>query len=158
MSPQEAQPSSGLLQSSLISLYTMYVTWSAMSNNPSTSTESEPYHNCILFRTWHRTLEMNAKTILTPPQVPVAVIITSYHIVSCWHCFLCFRPQTDSVTPVCWVWSSPAPQLQQQSLSQSMEVSSGGMHRALWDWSYSCSVLCTPGNRWFVFTKKNVDI
>lgn len=32
---QEAQPFSGLLQASLISLYTMYVTWSAMTNNPS---------------------------------------------------------------------------------------------------------------------------
>ncbi|XP_061530992.1 LOW QUALITY PROTEIN: serine incorporator 2 [Phycodurus eques] len=31
---QKAQPYSGLLQSSLISLYTMYVTWSAMTNNP----------------------------------------------------------------------------------------------------------------------------
>ncbi|CAL8247865.1 unnamed protein product [Lota lota] len=30
---QEAQPHSGLLQASLISLYTMYVTWSAMTNN-----------------------------------------------------------------------------------------------------------------------------
>lgn len=34
---QEAQPHSGLLQASLISLYTMYVTWSAMTNNPSES-------------------------------------------------------------------------------------------------------------------------
>nr|XP_019946472.1 PREDICTED: serine incorporator 1-like [Paralichthys olivaceus] len=31
---QDAQPSSGLLQASLISLYTMYITWSAMTNNP----------------------------------------------------------------------------------------------------------------------------
>ncbi|XP_063055124.1 serine incorporator 2 [Engraulis encrasicolus] len=31
---QDASPQSGLLQSSLISLYTMYVTWSAMTNNP----------------------------------------------------------------------------------------------------------------------------
>ncbi|CAL8298353.1 unnamed protein product [Lota lota] len=31
---QEAQPTSGLLQASLISLYTMYITWSAMTNNP----------------------------------------------------------------------------------------------------------------------------
>ncbi|KAM9309824.1 serine incorporator 2 [Pholidichthys leucotaenia] len=31
---QEAQQHSGLLQASLISLYTMYVTWSAMTNNP----------------------------------------------------------------------------------------------------------------------------
>ncbi|KAK0138029.1 Serine incorporator 1 [Merluccius polli] len=33
-SVQEAQPTSGLLQASLISLYTMYITWSAMTNNP----------------------------------------------------------------------------------------------------------------------------
>lgn len=31
---QESQPSSGLLQASVISLYTMYITWSAMTNNP----------------------------------------------------------------------------------------------------------------------------
>uniref|UniRef100_A0AAR2LM68 Serine incorporator 2 n=1 Tax=Pygocentrus nattereri TaxID=42514 RepID=A0AAR2LM68_PYGNA len=31
---QDASPQSGLLQSSLITLYTMYVTWSAMTNNP----------------------------------------------------------------------------------------------------------------------------
>jgi len=32
---QDASPQSGLLQSSIITLYTMYVTWSAMTNNPS---------------------------------------------------------------------------------------------------------------------------
>ncbi|XP_062407633.1 serine incorporator 1 [Sardina pilchardus] len=31
---QEAQPRSGLLQSSLVTLYTMYLTWSAMTNEP----------------------------------------------------------------------------------------------------------------------------
>ncbi|ESO02428.1 hypothetical protein HELRODRAFT_184990 [Helobdella robusta] len=34
---QEANPRSGLLQSSLITLYTMYLTWSAMTNNPNHS-------------------------------------------------------------------------------------------------------------------------
>lgn len=52
---QEAQPHSGLLQASLISLYTMYVTWSAMTNNPgessvvlfnSCSTSSVPFDAC----------------------------------------------------------------------------------------------------------------
>ncbi|KAG9336252.1 hypothetical protein JZ751_002599 [Albula glossodonta] len=31
---QEAQPGSGLLQSSVVTLYTMYLTWSAMTNEP----------------------------------------------------------------------------------------------------------------------------
>lgn len=32
---QDAQPHSGLLQASLITLYTIYVTWSALANVPS---------------------------------------------------------------------------------------------------------------------------
>lgn len=31
---KESQPRSGLLQSSLVTLYTMYLTWSAMTNEP----------------------------------------------------------------------------------------------------------------------------
>jgi serine incorporator 1/3 len=31
---QEAQPRSGLLQSAMVTLYTMYLTWSAVANNP----------------------------------------------------------------------------------------------------------------------------
>jgi serine incorporator 1/3 len=31
---QEAQPRSGLLQSSMVTLYTIYLTWSAVANNP----------------------------------------------------------------------------------------------------------------------------
>ena len=34
MQIQDANPNSGLLQSAIITLYTMYLTWSAMSNNP----------------------------------------------------------------------------------------------------------------------------
>lgn len=31
---QEMQPRSGLLQSSMVTLYTIYLTWSAVANNP----------------------------------------------------------------------------------------------------------------------------
>uniref|UniRef100_A0A4W5K962 Serine incorporator 2 n=1 Tax=Hucho hucho TaxID=62062 RepID=A0A4W5K962_9TELE len=44
---EEAQAQSGLLQASLISLYTMYVSWSAMTNNPS---ESQPLSHSSLYR------------------------------------------------------------------------------------------------------------
>ena len=46
---QEAQPSSGLLQASLITLYTMYITWSAMTNNPSECPGYPVQHTLI----WH---------------------------------------------------------------------------------------------------------
>lgn len=35
---KESQPRSGLLQSSLVTLYTMYLTWSAMTNEPGNMT------------------------------------------------------------------------------------------------------------------------
>lgn len=37
---QESQPRSGLLQSSLVTLYTMYLTWSAMTNEPGKKTKA----------------------------------------------------------------------------------------------------------------------
>lgn len=89
-------------------------------------------------------------------QAPVAVIITSCHIVRCLHCFLCFRPQTGSVTPVCWIWSTQAVQLHHQDLLllPPPQTSSGGTLRASWDWLSSCSVLFTPGISWFAFTRR----
>ncbi|KAJ7991427.1 hypothetical protein DPEC_G00283730 [Dallia pectoralis] len=56
---QEAQPSSGLLQASLISLYTMYVTWSAMTNNPN--------RNC----------NPSLLSIVTNPTNPTAAPVTT---------------------------------------------------------------------------------
>ncbi|XP_046892596.1 serine incorporator 2 [Hypomesus transpacificus] len=56
---QEAQPQSGLLQASLISLYTMYVTWSAMTNNP-----DRKCNPSLL------SLVSNTSTITTDPSAP----------------------------------------------------------------------------------------
>lgn len=38
---QERLPHSGLLQSSLVTLYTIYLTWSAVANNPGWFTAGE---------------------------------------------------------------------------------------------------------------------
>uniref|UniRef100_A0A669AXD7 Serine incorporator 1 n=1 Tax=Oreochromis niloticus TaxID=8128 RepID=A0A669AXD7_ORENI len=47
---QESQPRSGLLQSSLVTLYTMYLTWSAMTNEPGKKTKAfQPAVFCCLF-------------------------------------------------------------------------------------------------------------
>lgn len=59
---QESQPHSGLLQASVITLYTMYVTWSAMTN--------EPDRNCnpSLLSIVHQTTS-NSTTAAPPDQV-----------------------------------------------------------------------------------------
>lgn len=42
---QETMPKSGLLQSSVITLYILYLTWSAMSNNPNKECTTDFFHN-----------------------------------------------------------------------------------------------------------------
>lgn len=42
---QEAQPRSGLLQSSIVTLYTMYLTWSAMNNSYNDECKPYPFQN-----------------------------------------------------------------------------------------------------------------
>ncbi|KAM8946089.1 serine incorporator 3 [Pelodytes ibericus] len=65
---QEYNPRSGLLQSSLITLYTMYLTWSAMSNEPDRS--CNPSLMSLISNIASPTISPSNKTLLLPSPEP----------------------------------------------------------------------------------------
>ncbi|GAB6019232.1 Membrane protein tms1 [Chamberlinius hualienensis] len=84
---QEAQPRSGLLQASAVTLYTMYLTWSAMSNQPDQS--CKPNFTAIFTGT----------TTATPPTASSGVDAASIVGLVIWFCCVLYssvRTATNS--------------------------------------------------------------
>lgn len=85
---QEAQPESGLLQASLISLYTMYVTWSSMTNNPGKCPVATDYCATQGFKplTW-------TKSQIPTPNMSMYFSLKVSSLFTPTHCVYLPRPQ-----------------------------------------------------------------
>lgn len=102
---QEAQPHSGLLQASLISLYTMYVTWSAMTNNPSESSVVL-YHSCTFWlhaQLWLCSVFFKCMYLLfICGSILITLVSFPWHAIGTKRCLFLLLVRTPFLSHVVW--------------------------------------------------------